>query len=560
MAVRYESRAVNPSHVPVQISVRSLLLVSSGTVRKCEKESMMEKLKKRMVKWGLSAAKVGLAASITMGAPIVSVQASEFEGFDGLDFGAIVQRGLEQSSSVWFGVGKPLKNSASPTTGAYRTPTQPASAQVLLADGLKAEYVTRTVGNNADQFAFWPSDENPTHLIFCIEGGPQDLGTFLPGALIKKLNPSVQRVRIQNGAVETIVRGMNRCDGIRRTPWGTILATEEVTDGGAYEIMGPIQTTNHTVVDRSLGTIIDQNGLPSTSIVKRNALPVIAFEGLAILPSGVLFGGDELRPGSPSTQGGLGPDSDGGALFKFLPAVQRTTNDPLTDLNQSPFAAGNIYALQVSCLDNAQQFGQGCEVGSGAWVSVSAANARGDAYKSGATGYYRPEDLELDREYKGGGARFCWTDTQEEVGKGFGEVICAVDGLPLIADPAQRTVTLNRFVEGDVDFNSFDNLDFQPKTGNLYVTEDPGTHGNGDVFACLPDGDDRDIKTDGCVKIISVKDSSAEPTGFKFSADGRTAYLSIQHSNDTQMQNVDDYPTDDIIKITGFRIPFRFDR
>ena len=142
--------------------------------------------------------------------------------------------------------------------------------------------------------------------------------------------------------------------------------------------------------------------------------------------------------------------------------------------------------------------------------------------------------------------------------QGLREVICAVDCLPFIADPAQETVTLNRFIEGAVDFNSFDNLDFQPKTGNLYVTEDPGTHGNGDIFACLPDGDDRDIKTDGCVKIMSVKDSSAEPTGFKFSADGRTAYLSIQHSNDAQMLNVDGYQTDDIIKITGFQIPDSF--
>ena len=137
---QYESRAVHLAHVPARISVRSLLLVLSGTVRKYEKESMMAKFKKRMVKWGLAAAKVGLAVSIIVGVPVVSVQASEFEGFDG----------LEQSSFIWFGVGKPLKNSAPPTTGAYRTPTQPASAQVLLADGLKAEYVTRTVGNNAD--------------------------------------------------------------------------------------------------------------------------------------------------------------------------------------------------------------------------------------------------------------------------------------------------------------------------------------------------------------------------------------------------------------------------
>ena len=151
MALRYAPRAINQSRVQMQITARSLLLVSSGIVRKCEKESMMVKIRKRMVKWGLSAAKVGLAASIMMGVPIVSVQASEFEGFDGLDFGAIVQRGLEQSSFIWFEVGKPLKNSASPTTGSYRTPTQPASAQILFADGLKAEYVTRAVGTDAER-------------------------------------------------------------------------------------------------------------------------------------------------------------------------------------------------------------------------------------------------------------------------------------------------------------------------------------------------------------------------------------------------------------------------
>ena len=58
MAVRYETRPVNPPPVPIQIQARSLLLVSSGTVRKCEKESMLTKFRKQMTKWGLSAAKV----------------------------------------------------------------------------------------------------------------------------------------------------------------------------------------------------------------------------------------------------------------------------------------------------------------------------------------------------------------------------------------------------------------------------------------------------------------------------------------------------------------------
>ena len=106
-------------------------------------------------------------------------------------------------------------------------------------------------------------------------------------------------------------------------------------------------------------------------------------------------------------------------------------------------------------------------------------------------------------------------------------------------------------VEGDTDFNSVDNLAFQPTTGNLYVIED---HPNGDIFACLPDGADRDIKTDGCVKMLSVKDQSAEPTGFAFSGDGKMAIVSIQHSNDALLADVDDYGTDDIVVITGFKM------
>src|SRR5262245_56355388 len=124
-------------------------------------------------------------------------------------------------------------------------------------------------------------------LSFASRGAHRSWQRVCRGGLIKKFNPSVQRVRLQSGAVETILRGMNRCDGIRRTPWGTILASEEVTDGGAYEILGPLQVTNHTITDRALGTIIDENGFPASAIVKRKALPVIAFEGLAILPSGV---------------------------------------------------------------------------------------------------------------------------------------------------------------------------------------------------------------------------------------------------------------------------------
>jgi hypothetical protein len=522
---------------------------------------MMIRIRKQMCKWGLSAAKVSLAAAM-LAVPAIPVQADDE---DAHDYGARVEQRLKNSSMHWFGIQGPLDASAPATSGAYRTGAQSAKDQVLVADSLTVEYVSRDMANNADQFAFWPSDENPTHLIFCIEefnpsvlknAAGQEL--FLPGGLVKKWTPGVQRINLQTRAVETILRGTAGCDGIRRTPWGTILATEENDFGGAYEIIAPLSISNHTILDRANGTVVDENGLPSTKIVKRPALGTFAWEGIAILPSGVVYAGDELRPGEPFSGAGNGPDGDGGAIFKFIPANPRTATGPIGQLSESPFVAGNLYAMQVSCTTG-QQYGQGCEVGHGAWIPVSAPNARTDAHKNGATGYYRPEDLELDPMYKdpAGGIKICWMDTQNEGAKSYGEAVCATDNAPLVASSAQRTVTVNRFLEGDMDMNQHDNIEFQPLTGNVYVIED---HANGDIFACLPDGTDRDIKSDGCIKILSVKDSSAEPTGFKFTADGKTAYMVVQHSNDANMPQVDDYRTDDLIKITGFKIPHRFQR
>lgn len=564
MAAWNGTRLVGQPRMPIWIPSLSLLLVLSGAVRKCEKESMMTKFRKRMMnkmKWGISASKISLAMAMLL-LPALSVQA---EDEDSHDFGVRMEQRLKNSSMHWFGIQGPLGLSALATTGAYRSLSQKADDQVLIADSLKVEYLSRNIAHNADQFAFWPNDENPTHQIWCIEefnpsviksAAGQEL--FLPGELVKKWTPGVQRLNMRTGKVETMLRGTAGCDGIRRTPWGTILATEENDFGGAYEIIDPLTVTNQTLTDRALGMVVDENGFPSTKIIKRSALGTFAWEGIAILPSGVLYAGDELRPGEPVSGAGNGPDGDGGSIFKFIPANPRTAIGTIAQLSESPFVAGNLYALQVSCTTD-QQYGQGCEVGNGAWLSISAANARVDAFKMGATGYYRPEDLELDPMYKNaaGGVKICWTDTQNRGAQMYGELVCAVDSAPTVAGSSQRTVVVNRLLEGDMDMNQHDNIEFQPLTGNIYVIED---NANGDIFACLPDGTDRDIKSDGCVKILSVKDSSAEPTGFKFTADGQTAYVSIQHSNDTNMPKVDDYGTDDLIKITGFKIPSRFQR
>ena len=63
---------------------------------------------------------------------------------DSKDFGARVEQQLKTNAETLFGVGQPLAASAPATTGAYRTAAQSAQQQVLVAKGLKVEYVTRS--------------------------------------------------------------------------------------------------------------------------------------------------------------------------------------------------------------------------------------------------------------------------------------------------------------------------------------------------------------------------------------------------------------------------------
>jgi hypothetical protein len=460
-----------------------------------------------------------------------------------LDFSRTRDGLLKTLSLPLFGVLRPLEAPAPETDGQYRLADQPASAQVRLAPGLRAHYLTRNAGDATDMMVLFPT-QGPTHLVTCVEGDREVIGTLPDGS--DKYNPSVQRVRLRDGSVETILRGMSACDGIRATDWGTVLVTEERSDGGAYEILDPLAITDATLLDRATGA----NTAPD-QIAKRTGLPTMAWEGIAVLPSGVVIGGDELRPGTG------GADRDGGAIFKFVPASPRDpASGPIGSLAESPLTAGAVWALQVSCQAGTQQYGQGCEVGNAAWISVSAASARSDANTRGATGYYRPEDLHQDPLFEApdsdpSAIRFCWTNTQIEEGGSFGEVMCAVDVEPLVASAVQRTVLVSRFLEGGERWNSFDNLEFQPHSGNVYVIED---HPNGEVIACLGDGADQDLQADGCIATLSVADSSAEPTGFFFAPDGRTAYVSIQHSDDEGIADFDDYPTDDVLVISGFAV------
>jgi len=222
--------------------------------------------------------------------------------------------------------------------------------------------------------------------------------------------------------------------------------------------------------------------------------------------------------------------------------------------------------------------GQGNEIGKGVWAPITAApdfngniNLRAAQDSLHLTGYYRPEDMDVDPAALAQGVRrVCWTNTGRMSNGGdslveeaatYGEVVCMVD------EPKTGAVTnfrpfVTRFFAGGPDANYFDNIAFQPNTGRMVVLEDGegavvtdhGTEFRGnDVWMLLPDGADRDVQSDGAIRILSLTDTpfatcpgcGAEPTGWIFDASGENAYVNIQH----RTPNIGA-----VLKISGFKV------
>ena len=66
--------------------------------------------------------------------------------------------------------------------------------------------------------------------------------------------------------------------------------------------------------------------------------------------------------------------------------------------------------------------------------------------------------------------------------------------------------------------------------------------------------DDDDALSDGCVRFASVRDTTAEPSGFIFLGSGEEAFVNLQHRgyNDAHQLGA-------LIKISGFKVKSRND-
>ena len=99
--------------------------------------------------------------------------------------------------------------------------------------------------------------------------------------------------------------------------------------------------------------------------------------------------------------------------------------------------------------------------------------------------------------------------------------------------PTQRSPRSSFFVLGSADFAMMDNIAFEPIHGNYVINEDgdgPEVGRNNDIWSCLPDGDDADDQSDGCVRVATLNDLTAETTGGLFDKSGTRYYVSVQHN------------------------------
>jgi secreted PhoX family phosphatase len=167
-------------------------------------------------------------------------------------------------------------------------------------------------------------------------------------------------------------------------------------------------------------------------------------------------------------------------------------------------------------------------------LNAYGANLRATAASLQLTGYYRPEDLDIDRGALAQGlVRSCANNTgNESDDHSWGETICVTDGRLEEATMNTGTPEVQSFIIGTHDVAMMDNIAYQPGRGNWIVHEDgdgPDVGRNNDLWLCLEDGDDVDSLSDGYVRIATLNDLSAEWTGGIFDATGRRFFVNVQH-------------------------------
>ena len=293
-------------------------------------------------------------------------------------------------------------------------------------------------------------------------------------------------------------------DPIVWTPWGTLLVGEEANVASKPDPDFP--SAKGGLVYELFPSASDPSVLDH--LVARPAIGSKAHEGMRFDKQGNLYSISERNPGY---------------IYKFTP-------DTKGDLS-----SGQLYVLKITSPT-------GDRTGEAEWIPLDRnavkidASAAADAV--GATGYNRPEDVEIA------------TSTGNNQGS-INTLYVAITGLSGPVDnriiaidlraPAGGSTHSTAFVYDYVkpginvsaaDFSMPDNLALDP-AGNLYIAEDPGgnfaTKKNGDDIWLARPGNGPHSASSSVERFGSLTDCDAEPTGLYWERGGDRLFVNVQH-------------------------------
>jgi hypothetical protein len=286
-------------------------------------------------------------------------------------------------------------------------------------------------------------------------------------------------------------------DGLVWTPWGTILMAEE-------RIVQSDRDPDYPDIER--GLVYEY--VPGTGgVVARPAIGARSHEGLRFDAAGNLYGISESRGIAQAGEAG-----QSGAIFKFMP-------DRRGDLS-----SGRLYALRV--LNG--------RTGPAVWEALdldpTTFDADGAAQAAGATGWDRPEDLELGlstgNSRGGNGILYVAVTESSDLAQNNGLVLkIELNGdQAYVSNYVEPGVNVAPESGGDTGtgFDDPDNLALAPN-GDLYITEDDApsdiwvARGPGSVAAQVE-------------PFARLLDCGAETTGIYFARNGRTLWVNSQHA------------------------------
>lgn len=370
--------------------------------------------------------------------------------------------------------------SFAPLSVSALTGSEPNCAPLALPDGFSQTAIVEGTGVcGGSVLDIYPGVSDLTDMNTVNETGGH-AGRYLYRTHEVGSNGSVSVLDLQTGEAKVLAQnaGWRRLDGLKWTPWGTLLFGEEAgANGRLFEIV-----------------LAQNDPMTAAAVIDRPAVGRMSHEGITVDAHGNVYVGDELN---------------GGAIFKFVPD------------NYGDLSSGTLHALNV--LDETAAPGVG--TGTAEWVALipgqngvvtdPAVNARAAAAEAGVTGYSRPEDNEMI------GQTLYFTAT------GTNNVYAvALNGAPFVTEFVAAGVNV-----GDTDafgLQDPDNL-ATDSAGNLYIVED---NNPADIWVATPDLD-KDGRADSVLLFATLTTPGSEGTGIYFApSQPRAMFVNVQHPAD----------------------------